>query len=69
MEYYCPNGFVFFCSGTNSCSTNTTSQTITCDQTAPNGYPGGVYNPSTGLTTYYCSYCDSHPNECDAAGR
>jgi hypothetical protein len=68
MEYYCPNGFIFFCSGTNSCSTNTTSQTISCDQTGPNSYPGGVYNSSTGLTTYSCSYCDSHPNECDAAG-
>lgn len=66
MEYYCPNGFIFFCSGTNTCSTNTSSQTITCDESTPSGYPGGV--KANGLTTYYCSYCDSHPNECDAAG-
>jgi hypothetical protein len=66
MEYYCPNGFVFFCSGTNQCSTNTASQTITCDETTPSGYPGGIKNGN--LTTYYCSYCDSHPNECDSAG-
>lgn len=64
VEYYCPNGFVFFCSGTNYCSADTASQTITCDETTPSGYPGGVKVGN--LTTYYCSYCDSHPNECDA---
>ncbi len=67
MEYYCPNGFIFFCAGTNTCSTNTSSQTITCDESAPGGYPGGVKVGN--LTTYSCSYCDSHPNECDAAGQ
>jgi hypothetical protein len=66
IDYYCPNGFIFSCSGTNACSTNTTSQTITCDETTPSGYPGGVKVGN--LTTYYCSYCDSHPNECDSAG-
>lgn len=67
LDYYCPNGFILFCSGTNSCSTNTASQTITCDETTPSGYPGGVKVGN--LTTYSCSYCDSHPNECDSAGR
>lgn len=66
MEYYCPNGFIFFCSGTNVCSTNTASQTITCDETSPSSYPGGVKVGN--LTTYSCSYCDSYPNECDAVG-
>lgn len=64
VDYYCPNGFVFTCSGTNTCSTDTPSQTITCDETASSPYPGGVKVGN--LTTYYCSYCDSHPNECDA---
>ena len=64
-EYYCPNGFVFSCIGTNSCSVNAPSQTITCDETTPSGYPGGVKVGN--LTTYYCSYCVSL-NECDSAG-
>lgn len=66
LELYCQNGFIFFCSGTNTCSTNTANQTITCDETAPSPYPGGVKVGN--LTTYSCSYCDSHPNECDASG-
>lgn len=66
LEFYCQNGFIFFCSGTNTCSTNTSSQTITCDETGPSSYPGGIRVGN--LTTYFCSYCDSHPNECDSAG-
>ena len=66
LELYCQNGFIFFCSGTNTCSTDITNQTITCDETTPSGYPGGVKVGN--LTTYSCSYCDSHPNECDSAG-
>jgi hypothetical protein len=67
LELYCSNGFIFFCSGANTCSTDISNQTITCDETIPSGYPGGVKVGN--LTTYSCSYCDSHPNECDAAGR
>lgn len=66
MEYYCPNNFIFWCSGNSTCTVNTSSHTITCDQTGPNPYPGG--QTVAGLTTYSCSYCDSHPNECDSAG-